>query len=68
MDRYGPEKVNKEPEAVYELIKKRVIMNGGKTSGSFFVQTDMKKHPDSDMVKVKVMDWIGKNNLEKVIK
>jgi len=43
-------------------------MNGGKTSGSFFVQTDMKKLPDSDMVKVKVMDWIGKNNLEKVIK
>ncbi len=57
---------NKEPEAVYELIKKRVIMNGGKTSGSFFVQTDMKKLPDSEMVKVKVMDWIGKNNLEKV--
>ncbi len=43
-------------------------MNGGKTSGSFFVQTDMKKLPDFEMVKIKVMDWIGKNNLEKVIK
>lgn len=59
---------NKEPEDVYELIKKCIIINGGKTAGSFFVQTDMKKLPDSEMVKSKVMDWIGKNNLERLIR